>query len=95
MDYDGTDKVVSVFIADADTKPFAPVATDAIDLPAWLGGDAYLAFTAATGGSTNSHFVTALTVARPAPEPGTWLLLAAGLAALSLFSSRRRGWLRD
>lgn len=45
---------------------------------------------AATGATDNSNGWAALDVQHPVPEPGTWLMLAGGLAALAWRSARRR-----
>ena len=89
-DYDGLAKTMSVFISDTSSKPAVSLMTDSIDLPAWLGPNPYLGFTAATGGSRNGHYVTAFSLT-PMPEPSTWALMVAGLAAGLFVVWRRQG----
>lgn len=86
--YDGQARTMSVFLSDTTTKPLTPLVTDPIDLAAWLGPQTYIGFTAATGGTTNGHYVTAFSIA-PIPEPQTWTLLVAGLAAVAFVVRRR------
>lgn len=88
--YDVGATSLAVFLSETVTKPVAPLLTDTIDLAAWIGNTSYVGWTAATGGLTNDHLITAFPVANPVPEPATWALLAAGLALLGLRARRPR-----
>ena len=52
------------------------------------GSAVHYGFTASNGLATDGHWVTS---ANPVPEPQTWALLLAGLAAVGLLAQRRRG----
>ena len=52
------------------------------------GSAVHYGFTASNGLATDGHWVTS---AIPVPEPQTWALLLAGLAAVGLLAQRRRG----
>lgn len=52
------------------------------------GSAVHYGFTASNGLATDGHWVTS---AIPVPEPQTWALLLAGLAAVALLAQRRRG----
>lgn len=52
-----------------------------------VGNPVFYGFTAANGLATDGHIVTS---AIPVPEPGTWAMLALGLAAVAGWSWRRR-----
>jgi hypothetical protein len=88
VSYSGGEQLLRVYLSDTPVRPPTPLLTEAIDLPAWLGGSARIGFTAATGGSVNEHVVTGFSVSA-VPEPGRWGLMAAGLAVLCATASRR------
>lgn len=89
VDYDGMN-TVSVFLNALPSKPDTAIATDSIDLAEFVGGNPYVGFTAATGGSTNSHVITGFDIAAAVPEPSTWALVGCGLSFIALFGRRRR-----
>jgi glucose/arabinose dehydrogenase len=55
IDYNGNTNQLSVFATDVATKPASPLMTATIDLESLVGAQAYLGFTAATGGLNNNH----------------------------------------
>jgi hypothetical protein len=57
VDCDGASATLAVYLAQAPggAKPASPVLTYGVDLPALLGGEAYVGFTAATGAKVNNH----------------------------------------
>jgi hypothetical protein len=57
VDYDGTSKLLEVFLADSDVKPASPLFSFTIDIPAVVGSSAFFGFSAATGGLQNIHDV--------------------------------------
>jgi extradiol dioxygenase family protein len=64
VDYDGAIATLAVYLAQAPggAKPASPVLTYGVDLPALLGGEAYVGFTAATGARVNNHDVEGFTL---------------------------------
>lgn len=63
----------------------------------WLGlnnGRAYVGFTAATGGATQTVDISrwTLTTAADLPEPGTWWLLGSAFGAMAFLHLRNRRW---
>jgi len=54
VDYDSQTDLLEVYFSDVNTQPGAPVVSATVDLAA-VGGQAYVGFTAATGGATNVH----------------------------------------
>ncbi|MFN3201592.1 MAG: lectin-like domain-containing protein [Bradymonadia bacterium] len=58
IDYDAQTQTLEVFISTLDAKPQQPLLTVNQDLNALFGGQAFIGFTAATGGLRQSHFVS-------------------------------------
>ncbi len=88
IDYNGNTNQLAVFAADNATKPSSPLMTANIDLESFVGGQAFLGFTAATGGSNNNHDVlnwqTSLDVPPTSPpNPGTEIIAEAVVTGLS------------
>lgn len=62
IEYDGPTNTLRVYIAQGNvsTRPTSPVITlNDVDLPAMVGSNAWVGFSGATGGSTNTHEVLA------------------------------------
>lgn len=57
VDYNGTSNRLDVYLANSTTKPTAALFSQTIDLPATIGSTAFVGFSAASGGSFNSHDV--------------------------------------
>jgi glucose/arabinose dehydrogenase len=55
VDYNGATNKLDVFLANTATKPGTAVLSDNVDLPTIVGNQAFLGFSAATGGASNSH----------------------------------------
>ena len=64
VDYDGLANQLRVYAAQGivTTRPASAVMTATMDLPALLGAQAWLGFTAATGGAFNNHDISAWNV---------------------------------
>lgn len=54
VEYDGTSDTLDVYFSDTNSQPDTPVVSATVDLAA-LGSQAYVGFTASTGGLTNTH----------------------------------------
>lgn len=99
VDFDAPTQTLRVFLAQGNvaTRPATAVMTRVnLDLPALLGPSAWIGFTGATGGQTNTHEVLAWTFAAsagppPAPpvlkQPGTQTSLVGQNVTLSLQAS--------
>jgi glucose/arabinose dehydrogenase len=57
VDYNGNTNDLSVFMASSSVKPNAPILTTSVDLADLVGSQAYVGFTAATGGLNNTHSI--------------------------------------
>ena len=55
IDYDQNTELLEVFLADTEIKPDTPVLSEALDLAAVLGDNAFVGFSAGTGGLHNTH----------------------------------------
>ncbi len=55
IDYDGGAQALSIYMALGNDKPVVPLLLQAFDLGGALGGQAYMGFTGATGGTTDSY----------------------------------------
>jgi glucose/arabinose dehydrogenase len=58
VDYDGSTDQLDIFIASGEVKPTTAVLSHQIDLAAVVGNQAYLGFTAGTGGLRNAQDIT-------------------------------------
>ncbi len=58
IDYDGHSDLLEVFLADATIKPETASLSLNIDLASVVGSQAFLGFSAATGGRVNNHDIT-------------------------------------
>ncbi len=61
IDYDGSTNVLDVYLSAANTKPLNPFLSQVVDLPNYVGNQAYLGFTAGTGISSHNHDIRAWT----------------------------------
>ncbi|MCR9295598.1 MAG: PQQ-dependent sugar dehydrogenase [bacterium] len=55
VDYNASSDLLAVYISDTDAKPAQPLLTASADLAALTQGQAFVGFSAGTGGLTNSH----------------------------------------
>jgi hypothetical protein len=56
VDYNGATDLMEVRINNSSTRPASPLVTRTLDIPTILGAtDAFVGFTAATGGANNAH----------------------------------------
>ena len=55
IDYDGTQNALSVYLSNTNIKPVNALLSYDIDLFSILGSQAYLGFSAGTGGLNNNH----------------------------------------
>jgi hypothetical protein len=62
VEYSGASKTITVYLGDTTTKPVTPTLVAAADLEALVGTQAYLGFTASTGGAVNVHTIESMTV---------------------------------
>lgn len=83
---------VDVFYSDVDTKPLDPLLTaTGYSLLDITGGQMYVGFTGATGGSTDDHLVLSWEFSvMSVPEPATVGLTALGLGVIAWSARRRR-----
>ncbi|WP_040733886.1 putative Ig domain-containing protein, partial [Thiocapsa marina] len=70
VDYDAPSGILAVYLAETPgTKPSAPVMSAALDLLGVVGPQAYVGFTAGTGGKVNNHDVEGFYFATAAAAP--------------------------
>ena len=71
IDYDGATDQLSVFLASGTTKPATALLKTQVDLAGTVGSQAFVGFSAGTGGLTNLQDVEnwQLTTSTPAPPP--------------------------
>jgi len=80
IDYDALSDLLEVYVASVNTKPNVPVLFATVDLTL-IGPQAYVGFSAATGGLNNVHDIEAWTFATaqgeiiPVPTLSVWALL--------------------
>lgn len=55
VEYNGSSDVLAVYLSDSTAKPALALLKATVDLEVLVGSSAYFGFTAATGGSNNSH----------------------------------------
>jgi hypothetical protein len=77
VDYNGAFNELSVYYNTTNSKPGSPNTTLDIDLFDQIGGNAYVGFTAATGGGTDNHDIEDFSVNwssndRPVPAMSAW-----------------------
>jgi hypothetical protein len=51
--------ILEVFLSDVNVKPSVPILSRTIDLPDFVGSEAYIGFTAGTGAGTDNHDIEA------------------------------------
>jgi glucose/arabinose dehydrogenase len=70
VDYNGSTNRLEVFLSTGAVKPTTPTLVQTIDLAAVVGNQAYLGFTAGTGGLTNAQDITNWDFTSTAPPIG-------------------------
>jgi hypothetical protein len=102
VDYDGTTNSLTARWSQTAVRPTSPMLSLTTDLPSILGTtDVFVGFTAGTGAGFGEHNILSWNFVNQfqpggapppttTPEPGTWTLLATGLAGLGLVATRRR-----
>ena len=70
IDYDGVSDLLEVFLADTTVKPETASLSVNIDLASVVGSQAFLGFSAATGGLVNNHDILNWEFATVPPNPG-------------------------
>jgi len=97
VDYKGGTNELDVFFNTTSTKPGSPVISENIALNQVFGPQAYVGFTAATGGLNNNHDIEAWTLnwsaAEKIPTLSEWskimmVLLLAGIAFVTITRTR-------
>ena len=96
IDYDGGENLLDIFVNTTNTKPIMPDLSHSVDLPGLVGSQAYIGFSAATGGLTNQHLIENWTysVSQPAPIPALseygMIIMLLVLAGSAVWMIRRR-----
>ena len=96
VDYDALSDLLEVYVASVNTKPNAPVLFATVDLTL-VGPQAYVGFSAATGGLNNVHdievwsFATAQGETIPVPTLSVWALVILALLLPLVVARRRAG----
>jgi len=91
VDYDANATLLSVFYSSTAEKPLVPITSLTVSLSQLLNGQAFFGFSGATGGATVTTDIQAFelnTSTTNAPEPGSMLMLAGGLAMLAALGLR-------
>ncbi len=70
IEYDGESDLLEVFLSDTSVKPETALLTQNIDLEAVVGDQAYLGFSAGTGGLSNNHDINNWKINNKATNPG-------------------------
>jgi len=92
IDYNGRTNEIQVFLSENSTKPDQPLLSDQIDLSSVVGSQAFVGFSAATGGSISDHDIEnwqfTITNQDTAGLGGRVILSAAGDIQTSSITSR-------
>ena len=71
VDYDGAKKLLEVRISETSTRPVAPQLSRTVDLAQVLGPNAWVGFTAGTGGESQIHDILSWTFSYTTPGMST------------------------
>ncbi|MGI9473202.1 MAG: lectin-like domain-containing protein [Rubripirellula sp.] len=70
VDYSGSTDSLKVFLSDSEAKPGAAVLEASLSLDDVVGDQAYMGFSAGTGGLTSAHRIESLSFSEADPESG-------------------------